>query len=106
MAERYDAERMDESPATGDQAASFSLDEWIERLRTALGSADPGIELGPEERAAILELTRVAAHASQRVAAPFTAFLVGAALDDLAEPARIERLRALTSMLSRAGTGE
>jgi hypothetical protein len=78
------------------EPTGLTLDEWIERLRTALGSSDPGIELGLEEREALLELTRVAAHASQRIAAPFTAFLVGAAVDDLSQPARIERIRALT----------
>ena len=80
-------------------AGGMSSDEWMERVRQALGSADPGIDLGPDEREAILDLARVAAHTSERIAAPLTAFVVGAALRDLAMPARIERLRALTAAL-------
>lgn len=82
-----------------DEPTAMPLDEWIERLRRALGPGDPGIELGLEERDALLDLTRVAAHRSERIAAPFTAFLVGAALRDLAQEARIERIRALTAGL-------
>jgi hypothetical protein len=82
-----------------DEPTAMTLDEWIERLRRALGPGDPGIELGLEEREALLELTRVAAHASERIAAPFTAFLVGAALGELAQEERVARIRALTEGL-------
>lgn len=82
------------------------LDQWLERLRMALGPADPGIELGMEERDAILELARVAAHRCERIAAPLTAFLVGAGLRDLAQPGRIEMIHAITKSLGGGAEGE
>ncbi len=75
------------------------LDQWLERLRTALGPADPGIELGMEERDAILELARVAERRCEGIAAPLTAFIVGAGLRDLAQPGRIEMIQAITRAL-------
>lgn len=82
------------------ESPGMPLDQWLERLRMALGPADPGIELGMEERDAILELARVAAHRCERIAAPLTAFIVGAALRDLAQPGRIEMIQAVTRTLS------
>jgi Domain of unknown function (DUF6457) len=86
--------------AEEERSMGMTLDEWIEQVRRALGPDDPGVELGPDERRAILELTRVAAHTSERIAAPITAFLVGAALGDLASTPRVERIRALTLALA------
>lgn len=85
---------------------AISLDQWLERLRMALGPADPGIELGIEERDAILELARVAAHRCERIAAPLTAFIVGAGLRDLAQPGRIEMIQAVTKALGGTPEGE
>jgi len=82
-----------------DEPAAIPLDEWIERLRRALGTSEPGIELGPDEREALLHLTRTAALRSEADAAPLTAFLVGAAIGDLAQEQRVERIRALTEAL-------
>lgn len=85
------------------EPTDISLDQWIERVRTALGAADPGIDLGPEERDAILDLARVAARGSERIAAPLTAFIVGAAFRDMAHPARTEHIQALTKALEVGG---
>ena len=81
------------------EPTGLTLDAWLDRVRRALGAADPGIGLGPDERDAILDLARVAAHTSERIAAPLTAFILGAALRDLDPTARIERIRALTAAL-------
>lgn len=83
------------------QPTPMALDDFLERLRIALGPADPGIELGMEEREAILELARVAAHRCERIAAPLTAFIVGAGLRDLAQPGRIEMIQSVTKSLAR-----
>ncbi|HEX2884519.1 MAG TPA: DUF6457 domain-containing protein [Candidatus Limnocylindria bacterium] len=88
------------------QPEAIPLDQWLERLRMALGPADPGIELGIEERGAILELARVAAHRCERIAAPLTAFIVGAGLRDLAQPGRIEMIQAVTKALEATPKGE
>lgn len=82
------------------ESPGMPLDQWLEQLRMALGPADPGLELGMEERDAILELARVAAHRCERIAAPLTAFIVGAGLRDLAQPGRIEMIQAVTRTLS------
>jgi Domain of unknown function (DUF6457) len=81
----------------------LALDEWIDQVRRALASSDPGIELGPEERDAILDLARLAAHRSERIAAPLTAFIVGAAMRDLPATTRTERILALNAALEGHG---
>lgn len=53
--------------------------EWLERFADALGTPPPT----DEEREAILALAGVAAHASERTAAPISAWLVGRAGMDL-----------------------
>jgi hypothetical protein len=78
---------------------TITTDELLERVRAALGPADPGIELDEEERGAILDLARVAAHTSERLAAPLTTYIVGAALRDLDPAARAGRIAALASAL-------
>ena len=66
------------------------LEAFLERVRSLLGPNPPAVAAGEVE--AILELARVAAHSSERRAAPVTTYLVlgGAApesreafLDDL-----------------------
>jgi hypothetical protein len=62
------------------------LNEFIERVRTLLGPNPPSV--GPGEVEAVLELARVAAHASERRAAPVTAYLAGMAVAGAAPEAR------------------
>ena len=52
-----------------------SREEWLERFAAELGVAPPS----PAETEALLALTGVAAHASERTAAPLSAWLVGRA---------------------------
>ena len=77
----------------------MTLAEWLDRLRTELGS-DPRLVLSAGEERLLLDLARVAAHSSERVAAPLTTFLAGVALGELPPAEREERLRALTEALT------
>jgi hypothetical protein len=77
----------------------MTLAEWMERLRAGLG-ADPALTLTPDEERALLDLARVAAHSSERIAAPLTTFLAGVALAGVQPGAdRAERLRTLVDEL-------
>ncbi|HZD02015.1 MAG TPA: DUF6457 domain-containing protein [Actinomycetes bacterium] len=62
------------------------MEEFIEKVRVLLGPSAPSI--GADEAEAVLELARVAAHASERRAAPVTAYLVGMAVAGAAPEAR------------------
>ena len=62
------------------------MDEFIEKVRVLLGPAAP--KVGEDEVEAVLELARVAAHTSERRAAPVTAYLVGMAVAGAAPEAR------------------
>ncbi|HEV8425111.1 MAG TPA: DUF6457 domain-containing protein [Actinomycetes bacterium] len=62
------------------------LNEFLERVRSLLGPNPPVVGQGEIE--AILELARVAAHSSERRAAPVTAYLAGLVLAGAAPEAR------------------
>ena len=62
------------------------LNEFLERVRSLLGPNPPVVGQGEIE--AILELARVAAHSSERRAAPVTAYLAGLVLAGTAPEAR------------------
>ena len=62
------------------------LEEFLERVRSLLGPTPPAVGAGEVE--AILELARVAAHSSERRAAPVTAYLAGLVLGGAAPEAR------------------
>ena len=82
---------------------SLSLSAWLDLVLRELppGAAAPS----PAEQAAILDLARVAAHASERVAAPISAYLVGLAFSGLPADERAAALQALVSQLeSRPAT--
>jgi len=68
-----------------------TVDEWVE----AFTSATNGFPLAEEERDAILELAGVAAHASERTAAPLTCWL--AAVAGLSPVAALEIARTLAA---------
>jgi hypothetical protein len=73
--------------------------EWLDRLRAELGNG-PQLELTEEEERLLLDLARISAHASERIAAPLTTFLAGVALAELPQAEREEKLRALVETLS------
>jgi len=68
-----------------------TVDEWVE----AFASATNGFPLTEEERDAILELAGVAAHASERTAAPLTCWL--AAVAGLSPVAALDIARTLAA---------
>ena len=67
-----------------DQANQF--EEFVERVRSLLGPNPPAVTPGEVE--AVLELARVAAHTSERRAAPVTTYLAGLVLGGAASEAR------------------
>ncbi|MDA8202602.1 MAG: DUF6457 domain-containing protein [Chloroflexi bacterium] len=54
-----------------------ALDRLAAKLESRLGQPDAHLHLSAEDRTAILELTAVVAHGSERTNAPLAAFLVG-----------------------------
>jgi hypothetical protein len=80
----------------------MSPDTWFAELLAHLpGGAAPT----EAETAALLDLARVAAHTSERWAAPVSTFVVGAALADVAPEERAARIRALTAELEGRAEG-
>lgn len=81
------------------------VETWLDTLGALLpmGTLE---EAGPEERVALLDLARIAAHRSQRWAAPISAYLVGLAFASLPRAERLDRIRALVAQLDvEAGLG-
>lgn len=81
-----------------DSTPPLDLEAWLERLAELL-PADLADGAGPAERAVLLDLARVAAHRSERIAAPITTYLAGAAFAGLPPAERLARLRALLAAL-------
>lgn len=82
-------------------ASTTSLSAWLDALRAALN--DDVLRLTADEQTALLDLARVAAHTSQRIAAPLSTFLAGVAFHDLPPGSeRARRIRDLTATLERA----
>ena len=65
----------------------MTADEWLERYASALGVPTPTAD----DVASLLELAGVAAHASERVAAPISCWLVARADMPLADALALSR---------------
>ena len=77
---------------------------WLEKIGDTLGpSGGPG--LTEEEQAALLDIARIAAHTSERIAAPLSTYLAGLACAELPPAARGEALRSLAQQLEEAHPG-
>ena len=76
----------------------LDLEAWLARLDALMpgGVVD---QAGPEERTVLLDLARIAAHGSERIAAPITTYLAGVAFAALPRAERLERLRELARTL-------
>jgi hypothetical protein len=74
-------------------------EDLLARLRATMPGGQ--LALTEAERAALLDLARVAAHASERQAAPLATFLAGCAYADLPGPERARVLQALVVDLER-----
>lgn len=83
-----------------DRPAGLDLEAWLGELARHLPAEVVG-EAGAGERAVLLDLARVAAHRSQRTAAPITTYLAGVAFGGLTRPERLARLRDLVATLDR-----
>jgi hypothetical protein len=79
--------------------SGMPMDGWLALITAALGDGAPAV--GPEERALLLDLARVAAHRSGRTAAPITTYIAGAVLGASDADARVVRLRDLIAELER-----
>jgi hypothetical protein len=79
-------------------AAQVTVHEWLDRVRDSLGSA-ADMPLTSAERRLLLELARIAAHGSERIAAPLSTYLAGLALAGLTPDVRAERLAAMVREL-------
>lgn len=73
------------------------MQEFLDKVRGQLGASAPRVTQA--EIDAVLELARVAAHSSERRAAPITAYLVGMAVAGAAPEARAKFLDDLTLKL-------
>ena len=71
---------------------------WLRSVHALLGTS-AGAALTPGEQAALLDLARIAAHRSERIAAPLTTFLAGVAYGSLGPDDRVRALRALADRL-------
>ncbi len=80
-----------------DEAEGLRLDAWLALLRRVPGLE--GVEVTRDEQRALLDLALVAAHRSERIAAPITSFGVGVALAGLPPADRAERIRRVVAEL-------
>jgi hypothetical protein len=78
----------------------LSLEAWLDRLAGLLPPSAPRVTSA--EEAAILDLARIAAHRSVRIAAPISTFLVGLGLASLEPGERAVALREVVARLESA----
>ena len=81
----------------GGLPGNLDLDAWLALVQQALEPRRASVSR--DEERAMLDLTRIAAHRSERIAAPVTAYLVGLALAQLDPAARAEIIRGLAAGL-------
>jgi hypothetical protein len=80
------------------QTNQVDVEVWLGELG-ALLPAGTLAEADAEERVVLLDLARIAAHRSQRWAAPISTYLVGLAFASLPRADRLDRIRALVARL-------
>lgn len=78
---------------------ALSLGAWLELVMRALPAASAPVSAA--EQTAILDLARVAAHPSERIAAPISAYLIGLALATRPAEEREAGLQALVAQLEQ-----
>jgi len=91
---------------------TMTPEAWFDRFASALanetgatGRARAPI-VGEDERDALLDLARVAAHTSERWAAPISTYLVGTVLNDRSSEERAAVIRRLVAVLDPVTAGE
>ena len=85
-------------PEDRPSGAPIPFATWLATVHEILGDAG-GAELSADERAALLDIARIAAHTSERITAPLTTFLAGVAYGSLPEGDRLTAIKALASRL-------
>ncbi len=83
-----------------DSSDTTSVDAWLARFAAELPESGQA-SLSADERTALLDLARVAAHRSERIAAPLTTFLLGLALAGAPREDWAPRIRAVATRLDR-----
>ena len=73
---------------------------WLRSVHEAIGPSG-GTALTADEQTALLDLARIAAHRSERITAPLTAFLAGVAYGALPDGERGKAIRVLAERLDR-----
>ena len=82
----------------GAAGESVPLEEWLQKLANILGPAGgPGPT--DDEQTALLDIARIAAHTSERIAAPLSTYMAGLACAELPARERAEALRSLVEQL-------
>ena len=81
-----------------------SVEAWLAELASLLPADNALEEIGPAERAVLLDLARVAAHRSHRTAAPISTYLVGLVLAGTPRPERLAKMRELVERLDVPST--
>jgi hypothetical protein len=79
-------------------------ERWLAQLRASLPGGAAAVT--EAEREALLDLARVAAHSSERWAAPVATFLAGVALSEVPPPERADVLRALVTKMEATGPAD
>ena len=80
-------------------AEPISMDEWLRRLRAAAGLPTDAPPVSAAEQRVLLGIARVAAHASERVAAPISTYLLGIVMASLAPEDRAADLERILAVL-------
>jgi len=80
-------------------APAIAAEAWLEMVRQLLSGDAGTLPLDAAERAALLDLARVAAHTSERITAPLSTYLAGLALASIPAAERAERIAALVRRL-------
>lgn len=78
--------------------AAIPLATWLQSVHDAVGT-EGGAPLTADEQTALLDLARIAAHRSERIAAPLTTFVAGVAYGTLPAGERAAVLQHLASRL-------
>ena len=73
--------------------------EWLEMFAHALPAGTQAVPDAEEQRL-ILDLSRIAAHASERIAAPIASYMVGVAFASLSRTDRASAIRRLIDALT------
>lgn len=84
----------------GNSPDTMSVDAWLDQFTAELPDGGQ-TSLTADERTALLDLARVAAHQSERMAAPLTTFLMGLTLAGAPREEWAARIGSIAARLDR-----